>query len=126
MEQSILTSTKLILGLTEEDTSFDIDVATHVNSAFSDLHDLGVGPDDGFGIEDESTEWSELTTDVVALNRVKTFVYLKVRMLFDPPQTSFHIAAMEKQIQEAVWRLSVYREGTAWADPDPPVLMSDE
>ncbi len=126
MEESILTSTKKILGIPAEDTTFDLDVMTHINSAFSDLYDLGVGPANGFVIEDESTNWDAFVDDVPALARVKTFVYLKVRLLFDPPQTSFHIAAMERQITEAVWRLSVHREHTAWADPSPPAVVGDE
>jgi hypothetical protein len=126
MEESILTSTKKTLGLVEEDPTFDLDIMTHINSAFSDLFDLGIGPVEGFAIVDESTVWDAFSDDVTTLSRVKTFIYLKVRLLFDPPTTSFTIKAFEDQIKEAVWRMSVHREGSEWADPDPPVLVGDE
>lgn len=109
--ESILTSTKQILGQGETDTGFDVDILMHINSVFSVLHQLGIGPADGLSITDASTEWSALLGGDPLLNSVKTYVYLRVRMLFDPPTTSFHIQAMEKQIAELEWRLNVYREG---------------
>jgi hypothetical protein len=126
MEQSILTSTKQILGIPEEDVSFDQAVLTFINTSFTDLLDLGIGPEDGFRIVDADSEWEDYIDDSPALDRVKTYVYLKVRLLFDPPQTSFHIAAMEKQVQEVVWRLSIVRENIEWVDPEPPVVVIDE
>lgn len=109
-DPSILDSTKKILGLAPEYDVFDLDVMTHINSAFSTLHQLGVGPADGFAIEDAGATWSEFLADVKQLNSVKTYVYLKVRLLFDPPTTSFHLAAMQDQIKEHEWRINVYRE----------------
>jgi len=126
MEHSILTSTKQILGLPEEDTSFDQSVLTFINSCFTDLLDLGIGPVDGYRIVDADNTWPDFIDNTPEMDRVKTYVYLKVRLLFDPPSTSFHIAAMEKQIQEATWRLSMARENLSWADPDPPMLVGDE
>jgi len=118
MEQSILISTKKILGLTEDYTVFDQDIITHINTAFSTLTQLGVGPSAGFMIEDESSEWDEfITIEDNNYNSVRSYVYLRVRMLFDPPTTSYLIDAMERQIQELEWRLSVYREGNEWVSP---------
>ena len=121
----ILSDTKKILGVLPEDDAFDLDITTHVNSAISDLNDIGVGPTVGLTVDPDS-DWSVITDDETELNRVKTFVYLKVRMLFDPPATSYLINAMERQINEATWRLSVAHERTGWTDPSPPVLVEDE
>lgn len=119
METSILKSTKKILGLADDYDAFDLDVITHINTAFSTLTQLGVGPDAGFMIEDDSSEWSEYIDSGPQLNQIKTYVYLKVRMLFDPPATSYLIAAFEKQLEEVVWRINILREGTDWVDPSP-------
>jgi len=121
LETSILTSTKKILGLAEDYTAFDLDVITHINSAFSTLTQLGVGPAAGFMIEDDTADWGDfIVDDDLQYNSVKTYVYLRVRMLFDPPATSFVIAALNDQIKELEWRLNVHREETGWTDPDPP------
>lgn len=110
MEQSILNVTKKNLGLDSDFTDFDTDVITHINAAFSVLGELGVGPDAGFEIDGADQTWDLLGLTVGQLSKVKTYVYLKVRMLFDPPSTSFHIDAMKNQIQELEWRLNVSRE----------------
>lgn len=120
METSILTSTKKILGIAEDYTVFDLDVITHINSAFSTLTQLGVGPAEGFMIEDEVAEWLDFEADDLQYNSVKTYVYLRVRLLFDPPTTSYLIAAFNDQIKELEWRLNVHREETEYVDPDPP------
>ena len=119
-EQSILQSTKKILGVTPEDESFDLDIITHINSAFSTLTDLGVGPETGFVIEDSDPVWTDFLEDEqVMLAKVKTFVYLNVRIIFDPPVNGFVMDALRKQIEECTWRLSVNREAKDWVDPDP-------
>jgi hypothetical protein len=121
MEDSILISTKKILGLDKEYTAFDLDIITHINTAFSTLTQLGVGPPEGFMIEDETTMWADYFIDSdLEYNSVKTYVYLKVRQLFDPPTTSYLITAFNDQIRELEWRLNVHREETGWVDPDPP------
>jgi hypothetical protein len=112
VEESILLSTKKILGLTPEYTAFDQDILTHINAAFSTLSQVGTGPDAGYMIEDEAALWSEFITDPVSLNMVKSYIYLSVRLLFDPPGTSFHLEAMKNQIKEYEWRLSALREVT--------------
>jgi hypothetical protein len=126
MEQSILNSTKKILGIGDDDTSFDLDIITHINSAFSILNDLGVGPEEGFVIEDEDTEWDEfLPNEIVRLSKVKTCVFLRTKLLFDPPTSSFLLDSMEKLLQEQEWRLSVNRESKEWVDPDPPPVSEN-
>ena len=119
MEQSILNSTKKILGIAEDYTVFDLDIITHINSAFSTLTQLGVGPAEGFMIEDATPVWTDFIADDLQYNSVKSYVFLKVRQLFDPPTTSYLIAATEKQIEELEWRLNVHREEDGWVDPDP-------
>lgn len=110
MEKSILKSTKKILGIDAEYTAFDLDILTHINSAFSVLNQLGIGPANGFMIEDDQITWDAFFGTDPRLNLIKTYVYLKVRMLFDPPNTSYLIDAQNKQIQEYEWRLNAFRE----------------
>jgi len=119
MEQSILISTKKVLGIDKDYDVFDLDIITHINSAFSTLTQLGVGPAAGFMIEDDSEVWTDFIADDLQYNSVKSYVFLKVRQLFDPPSTSYLISAVEKQIEELEWRLNVHREETGWTDPDP-------
>lgn len=121
MEESILTSTKKILGLAEDYTVFDLDIITHLNSAFSTLTQLGVGPPDGFMIEDATSVWADFNwEDDHQYNSVKTYVYLRVRQIFDPPSTSYLIAAFNDQIKELEWRLNTHREETQWTPPPAP------
>ena len=109
MINSILLSTKKPLGLTEEYTVFDQDVLMYINSVFSILAQLGVGPPEGFSIDDETAVWSDFNTDV-RLNTIQSYVYLRVRLLFDPPTTSYLLAAVQEQIKELEWRMNVYNE----------------
>lgn len=126
METSILTSTKKILGIAQDYTAFDLDVLTHINATFSTLTQLGIGPPEGFMIDDEDSDWSDFLDDSDPDQaQVKSYVYLKVRMLFDPPTTSYLLAAMNQQIEQFEWRLSVSREEATWVDPDPPARPSD-
>lgn len=110
MEASILTSTKKVLGLTAGYTVFDEDILMHINATFSILSQLGVGPVGGFYIEDDTAEWNDFDVPLDQLNLVRTYVFLKVGMLFDPPATSFLIQAKTEQIREYEWRLNVMRE----------------
>jgi hypothetical protein len=126
MEMSILNSTKKILGIAEDYTAFDLDIITHINTAFSTLAQLGVGPAVGFMIEDDSTSWADFLVDDLQLNSVKSYVYLRVRLLFDPPATSYLINAYEDQIKELEWRLTAHREETRWIDPNPPRIPGDD
>lgn len=128
MIASILSSTKKSLNLAEDYEAFDPDIIMHINSVFSTLNQLGVGPADGFMIEDKETTWDAFLGSDPRLNHVKTYVFLRVKLLFDPPSTGFHTTAIEHQIKELEWRLNVQREDTAWVDPElgttlaPPVL----
>lgn len=109
-DASILDSTKKILGLASDYTAFDPDIITHINSTFFTLNQLGIGPLDGYMIEGSEEKWSDYLGANINLNSVRTYMYAKVRMLFDPPTTSFAIAALEKVISEQEWRLNVKRE----------------
>lgn len=123
MHDSILNSTKKILGISADYTAFDLDITTHINSSLSTLNQLGVGPLDGFSIEDSGPLWSDIGLSAVQINLVRTFIFLTVRMLFDPPTTSFLISAMEKQIEELTWRISTQRE---WGlNPVDPMLVQE-
>lgn len=110
MAESILNSTKKILGISADYDAFDQDVIMHTNSAFATLHQLGLGPDEGFMIEDDAALWRDFLDDDMRLNSIKTYVYLKVRLLFDPPTNSFTITALQEQVKEIEWRVSAYRE----------------
>lgn len=107
---SILNDTKKVLGLEAEYTAFDIDILMHINSVFSTLDQLGIGPEGGFAISDHTTEWTAFIGNDPRLNSVKTYMFLKVRLLFDPPSTSYLISASKEQMQELEWRLNVFRE----------------
>lgn len=119
MAESILDSTKKVLGFTAENTAFDADVIMHINTVFSDLEQLGIGPAEGFAIEDNSPTWEDFLGTDLRLNNIKTYTYLRVRMLVDPPATSYLLNAMKDQIQEYEWRISVRREDSSWVDPTP-------
>lgn len=122
MSDSILTSTKKILQVEEDYTAFDFDILTHINSAFSTLTQLGVGPEEGFMIEDATATWDAFLGTDPRLNSVKQYVFLRVKSVFDPPQSSYAVEAMKEQIKEHEWRLNVQMEHTIWTDPFPVVL----
>lgn len=114
---SILGTIKKVLGHPEPDDAFDVDIILHINSVFSTLNQLGVGPDDGFMIEDDTATWDAFLGTDKRKNHVKSYMYLRLRMLFDPPQTSYMQTAMEKQIAELEWRINTQREQEEWVDP---------
>ena len=104
---SILTSIKKLLGITEEYEHFDTDIIIHINSAFATLTQLGVGPSDGYSIENKDDYWSDFIKDSRRLEAVKSYVYLKVKILFDPPASSVVMESINRQINELEWRLNV-------------------
>ena len=106
MSDSILNSTKKLLGIEASYTHFDADIITHINTAFFTLNQLGVGPDDPFSITNSSDEWSSFVDDG-DIEMVRTYVYLKVRQYFDPPSNSSHLNALGEQIKELEWRMNV-------------------
>lgn len=121
MEESILTSTKKILGVMDDDTSFDLDIVIYINSALSVLQQLGLGPIDGVAIEDAETTWDELEIEELPiLGQVKTYIWLKAKTMFDPPSTSYLVTAMQEQVTEHEARLSALREATEWEPPPEP------
>lgn len=104
---SILTSIKKLLGITEEYEYFDADIIMHINSVFSILHQMGVGPDTPFYITDDTATWDQFIPDDSTISVVKTYVYQRVKYLFDPPTTSFNLEAIKNTISELDWRISV-------------------
>ena len=107
---SILTSIKKLLGISEDYEHFDQDIIMHINSVFMILTQMGVGPAEGFRIEDDSTTWSDFTSDLKVLESVKSYMYLKVRLLFDPPTSSSVLDSTNRLISELEWRLNVAGE----------------
>ena len=107
MNESILTSIKKMLGITEEYTHFDQDIIIHINTVLMLLHQLGVGPEEGFSITDSYETWSDFLVDNKNIEAVKTYIYLKVKLLFDPPLSSAVTESINKSINELEWRLNV-------------------
>ena len=106
---SIFISTKKMLGIAEEDKSFDEDIIMHINSVFSILNQLGVGPSDGFVITGEDETWDEFLVDDKKnrLQLIKSYMYQRVKIIFDPPSTGVLNEALERQIKELEWRIYV-------------------
>jgi hypothetical protein len=112
---SILTSIKNLLGITEEQKDFDNQIIIHINSVLGALTQIGVGPEEGFAIQDDSASWADfIPEEGPKLESVKTYIYAKVRLMFDPPTSSALIENLNKLASELEWRLSVT------VDPTPP------
>ena len=107
---SILTSIKQLLGLEEDYDCFDGDIILHINSVLSTLTQLGVGPSDGFFIQDAAATWEDFIPNSPKLNAVKTLVYLRVKLVFDPPTNSATLTALNEHANELEWRLNVAAE----------------
>lgn len=107
MDESILTSIKLALGLPEEYDAFDSQVIMHINSALAILTELGVGSSEGFKITGTEETWNDFLDDPKLLELCKTNTYMRVRLMFDPPANSFVVTSMEKQLAEYEWRINV-------------------
>ena len=109
--ESILTSIKKLIGITEDYKHFDTDLIIHINSVFMILSQMGIGPDNGFSISDETTTWNDyLPEGNKNFEAVKTYMYLKTRIVFDPPQSSSTMEALKQTISELDWRLYVEAE----------------
>lgn len=113
MTESILTSTKKVLGIGEDYLAFDPDIIMHINSVLAILHQLGIGPDEGFSIDGTSQTWEGLFGNDPRLNFIKSYVYLKVRLMFDPPTGSV-LEAFNRQISEFEWRINVAVDKSKW------------
>lgn len=110
MANSILNDVKKMLGMDSEYTAFDQEVIIYINSAISTLTQIGVGPTEGFTVIDDVAEWEDFLAADHRLAAIKNYVYLRVRLIFDPPATSFGITAVENQAKELEWRLQVAAE----------------
>lgn len=110
MDESILISIKKLLGLDENYEVFDKDIIIHINMALSTLNQLGVGPEKGFMIEDKDAVWSDFIGNNEKLNSVQTYVYLKVKLVFDPPLSSAVMEANKQLISELEWRINTQAE----------------
>jgi hypothetical protein len=121
---SILDTIKKLLGFDWDYTAFDIDIITHINSTFFTLQQLGIGPAEGFTIIDNTATWSDF---VVGENvqAVKSYIYLKVRLVFDPPANSFTQEAMKNQATEYEWRLTTHMDGVKWRESQIPTLPTN-
>jgi len=108
---SILTSIKKLLGPDEADTHFDPDIIMHINTTLMALNQIGVGPETGFSISDKTTTWATYLGANANIEAVKSYIYLKVRLIFDPPSSTPLIEAIERQITELEWRLSIQPKG---------------
>lgn len=115
---SILNSIKKNLGLSDSYTAFDQDIIMYINSTFGSLNQLGIGPEDSFSIEDSTAEWETLDLPTNQLGMVQTYIYLKVKILFDPPTSSFLLEALKQQIEEHEVRLHYAREATIDHSPE--------
>lgn len=104
---SILTSIKKLLGITEEYDHFDQDLILHINSVFGILTQLGVGPAGGFHIKDKESTWTEFVSEGSKLEAIKSYIYLKVKLLFDPPLSSAVMESTNRLISELEWRINV-------------------
>lgn len=107
MTQSILLTIKKMLGIAEEYHAFDLDIIIHINSVFLSLYQFGIGPETPYQITDETQEWSDFQTEIPG---IQSYVYLKVRLLFDPPTNSFLVNSMQEQIKEFEWRFDMQHE----------------
>lgn len=111
MNDSILNDIKKLLGIMESYEHFDVDIIIHINTAFSTLTQLGVGPSDGFSITNKTETWADfIGDDYLKFQSVKTYIYLKVRMIFDPPSNSSAAEAIKSTISELEWRLNINAE----------------
>lgn len=118
-EESILVYVKKLLGIQKDYDHFDPDVIYGINAAFAVLTQLGVGPEEGFAISDDTAKWTDFVSDVARLSLIKEYVCLRTRLLFDPPTSSALIDAMNKSVSEYEWRLYVASDGD---DSIPKVL----
>ena len=104
---SILVSTKAALGVAQDDSSFDAEILTFINAALAEVNQVGVGPSVGLMIFSDAEEWSELIGTDVRLNIVQSYVFLYVKLLFDPPDIGFVLTSMKDILERHIWRLMV-------------------
>ena len=112
--ESILLTVKKSLGLAASYTAFDPDIIMHINTALFSLSQLGVSITDGYVVKDKTDTWTMLLGSAMDLEAIKSYIYYKVRLAFDPPKTSYAIKAVEDQVKELEWRLSVHSDTTLY------------
>lgn len=117
MTDSILNTIKKLLGVSLEDTAFDMDVLTLINATMSKLTQVGVGPEDPILVVDKDTVWSSLTVNQTILSLCQQYIYMSVRSVFDPPGTSYHLTSAKEIMEETLWRIK--------EEADPYVLEED-
>lgn len=120
IKDSILHDVKQMIGQEWDDSSYDLDIMVHINSVFFDLNQIGVGPKDGFSILDATTKWDAYIGASKNLLAVKSYIYIRVRLLFDPPTNGFLVTSLNEQVAKLEWRLMVE------CDPVPMVISEDE
>lgn len=101
---SILNDVKHSLGILPDDTAYDVTIINHTNTYLSHLNQLGAGPAEGFMIEDDTATWDQFYDDM-RLNSIKSYLFLRVRNVFDPPKTGFEQASMDRQVNELEFRI---------------------
>lgn len=104
---SILNTIKKMLGIDSSDTSFDVDIKVHINSVFNVLHQLGVGPDTCFRITGDTETWDDFISNRTDIESVKDYIYLRVKLVFDPPSSSTVLESYKNTISELEYRLFV-------------------
>lgn len=107
IDTSILYSIKKLLGIMPDYKQFDTDIIMHINSVFMVLNQLGVGPDKGFRITDSTSKWTDYISDTDNLDAVKSYIHLKVKIIFDPPLSGTVMEAHKQMIAELEWRLNI-------------------
>ena len=110
MENSILNTIKILVGIEPSDDAFDMNLIVLINSAIMTLRQIGIGPPNGFSIADSSTTWSDYISDIKLYESVKEYIHLKVTIVFDPPTSSYVMEAIKEQIKEIEWRLQNEKE----------------
>lgn len=123
LEASILNTIKKLIGVDPEYDVFDQDILVHINSALSTLTQIGAGPANGLFVEDETAKWSDFFTEA-GLNPIKSYVYLRVRMMFDPPSSSFVLTSYKEQIKELEWRINVEADDSWYVGP--PIVVENQ
>lgn len=125
MDNSILDSVKKACNQDPSYTAFDDEIIMHINSAFADLNQIGVGPTSGFEITDATATWNDFYGGDLTHNNIQTYVCLRVRLAFDPPESSYGISSMQAQIDKYEWRIRERREEYAWVDPTTTTVPSE-
>ena len=107
---SILTSIKKLMGLTEEYDAFDQDILILINSVLFELEQIGVKAKDGFSLTDKTAVWSDYSDDDRLLNALKPYIYMKTKVTFDPPTSSGALDSMNRIIDRFEWRINLYSD----------------